>query len=758
MKRLVRLLLAVLVATNLSVVVAQPAVATACSAANAYAGGDGQVGTPYQIANAAQFQYFANQIQAATSNADGKFFELTADIDFLGCSYSPPDSSHPFKGSLDGNSHSVSNFSVSRAGHVGLFGVISSGTVKDLSISGASMSSTGPFSGVLAGYVEGTFGSISSFLENISISNSTVTSDSNFVGGVAGWATWGVSVVNVSVAQSTVSSTATNTGGAFGKFQGISGSTLTKVQVISTNVTGLENVGGVVGEIADAMASASKLGFFAGTISRPDTVATGTGFGGVIGVMGAAKNFSQLAFRGTINLRNRPTQKVGFLIGDSGNFNTQITDSYARGDAQVADGTVMGGMVGSGAGTISLTRGYVQVSAVVSGTRTEAAISPFSVPAATLSNVFYDSEEHTNWTSPPAGTAKTATELLDEAAFATAGFSLTSNEADVTAGTDTAVWYEDLSIDGGHLFLTWEYLGKTLVPCVAGRTSYNGIGDCDPVPMGTFTAFTGQLTYELCPAGYFQSNVGATACDPAPEGTYAPEPGQSQPTDCIPGTYQPNRAQMYCLHTDPGYFAAAAGSRSQTLCPPGTWSEAQATSCYALPQYTGPIVVVSNLQAVPGQTMKLNGRRMSGVTAVVISGASASTECSDTSCSFVVPAGLVAGRYDLELLGDHGRLTVQDAVTVIGTSGASAFQTWTRKISDSEVKVYLKNPVGIGKVQFMVSGKEIAWVRAVDASDPKLKSADGEPYLVRTVKLKQGKNVIEIYVDGIRQHRAAYSN
>lgn len=757
MKKLVRFLLAILVATNLSTVASLPAAASACSAANAYAGGDGQVGTPYQIASAAQFQYFANQIQAATSNADGKFFELTADIDFLGCSYSPPDSSHPFKGSLDGNSHTLSNFSVSRAGHVGLFGVISSGTVKDLSISGASMSSTGPFSGVLAGYVEGTFGSISSFLENISISNSTVTSDSNFVGGVAGWATWGVSVVNISVSQSTVSSTATNTGGAFGKFQGILGSTLTKVQVISTNVTGLENVGGVVGEIADAMASASKLGFFAGTISRPDTVATGTGFGGIIGVMGAAKNFTQLAFRGTINLRNRPTQQVGFLVGDSGNFNTQITDSYARGDAQVANGTVIGGMVGSGAGTISLTRGYVQVSAVVSGTRTEAAISPFSVPAATLSNVFYDSEEHTNWTSPPAGTAKTATELLDETAFSSAGFSLTSNEADVTAGTDNAIWYEDLSIDGGHLFLTWEYLGKPLVPCVAGRTSYNGIGDCDPVPMGTFTAFSGQLTYELCPAGYFQSNVGATSCDPAPEGTYAPEPGQSQPTDCIPGTYQPNRAQMYCLHTDPGFFTAAAGSWSQTLCPPGTWSQAQATSCYALPQYSGPLVTVPSILATPGKNMSISGLRMAGISSVTIGNLNAAAICTETICTFTVPTGLGPGSYDLVLIGDHGKLTVQGGIAIQAQASSASVTTWTKKISNNRVKIYVKDLVGAGKIQFKVNGIEIAWLRAVDESDPKLRFADGQPYFVRTVELSSGKNAIEVYLDGFRQKRVAYS-
>ena len=49
-------------------------------------------------------------------------------------------------------------------------------------------------------------------------------------------------------------------------------------------------------------------------------------------------------------------------------------------------------------------------------------------------------------------------------------------------------------------------------------------------------------------------------------------------------------------------------------------------------------------------------------------------------------------------------------------------------------------------------------MNAADAADPKLRSANGASYLVRTINLVAGqKNVVEIYVDGERTTRAAYT-
>ena len=96
----------------------------------------------------------------------------------------------------------------------------------------------------------------------------------------------------------------------------------------------------------------------------------------------------------------------------------------------------------------------------------------------------------------------------------------------------------------------------------------------------------------------------------------------------------------------------------------------------------------------------------------------------------------------------------------IGVAAADALATWTSNQNDGTVKMYAKNVVGAGKVQFMVNGVEIAWVRAASTSDSKLRlaGAEGAAYLVRTVELVEGqKNALEIYVDGVRLTRSAYA-
>ena len=92
--------------------------------------------------------------------------------------------------------------------------------------------------------------------------------------------------------------------------------------------------------------------------------------------------------------------------------------------------------------------------------------------------------------------------------------------------------------------------------------------------------------------------------------------------------------------------------------------------------------------------------------------------------------------------------------------GSADVASWTSNQNDGTVKMYAKNIVGAGKVQFMVNGEEIAWIRATTFADPKLRlaGAQGAAYLVRTIDLVEGqKNVLEIYVDGVRTTRSAYT-
>jgi hypothetical protein len=122
------------------------------------------------------------------------------------------------------------------------------------------------------------------------------------------------------------------------------------------------------------------------------------------------------------------------------------------------------------------------------------------------------------------------------------------------------------------------------------------------------------------------------------------------------------------------------------------------------------------------------------------------------------------GSYLLQLTGttsDGKQATI--ALETLIASQDQSMKTWAKRmIGNTEAKLYAKNIIGAGKVSFRVNGKEIAWIRAVDATDPKLRVVTEGPmtganYLVRTVKLQKGKNALEVYIDGERTTRVSYS-
>jgi hypothetical protein len=125
------------------------------------------------------------------------------------------------------------------------------------------------------------------------------------------------------------------------------------------------------------------------------------------------------------------------------------------------------------------------------------------------------------------------------------------------------------------------------------------------------------------------------------------------------------------------------------------------------------------------------------------------------------PSGLTPGNnVDLLIYSSSGTLAQQDAIDIPGQACVDDLitSTWTKNLNNRSVKMCAKNVIGAGKIRFMVNGKEVVWVRAIDETDAKLREANGFYYLVRTVTLKAGmKNVLEIYVDAERVRRAAYS-
>lgn len=164
-----------------------------------------------------------------------------------------------------------------------------------------------------------------------------------------------------------------------------------------------------------------------------------------------------------------------------------------------------------------------------------------------------------------------------------------------------------------------------------------------------------------------------------------------------------------------------------------------------------------------GGDLKLQGSGFASVTGASIDEKDAEIkEKSDSSLTLGLPE-LEPGVHDLTLTTSSGQITLQDAVRIragapfIRPEALAKFAAWTKlNASKDRVRLFAKNPIGVGKVQFLHNGKEIAWIRTVDETDPKLRLALGASYLTRTVSLSPGKNVFQVVVEGKRFVRASY--
>lgn len=179
--------------------------------------------------------------------------------------------------------------------------------------------------------------------------------------------------------------------------------------------------------------------------------------------------------------------------------------------------------------------------------------------------------------------------------------------------------------------------------------------------------------------------------------------------------------------------------------------------------YEGPILSkfsTRTLDVCKPTSVTIAGTRLAGITGSVNGVPVNVISTTDTSAVIEVPAGLTPGnKINLVVNSSYGTLTFQNAFDIPAATCAADLSKgrWTQLQSDGKtVKIYAKDPIGDGKIQFFKDGKEIAWINAVDESDPKLSFASGYPYLVRSVVLNEGKNRFEIKLDGVRVWRATY--
>lgn len=180
------------------------------------------------------FVYDADSLQAMKDNPKGHYL-LVLDVDMKGYDWQP----FAFSGSFNGNDHVIKNLSVTAAtGNLGMFTTVS-GTVKDLTLEGLSVTSTS-YQSVLVG---GVCAELTGTLTGVTVKG-TVTGDFCRIGGIAGKVSGTVeNCINYATVTSETLETAISAGGITGLFA--SGS-ITECKNYGT-VSIDNNAGGIIG-------------------------------------------------------------------------------------------------------------------------------------------------------------------------------------------------------------------------------------------------------------------------------------------------------------------------------------------------------------------------------------------------------------------------------------------------------------------------------------------------------------------------------
>ena len=366
-----------------------------------FAGGNGSVENPYQIAT-------AEQLDAVRDFLD-KHFILTADIDLVeyasGEGWEPiGDANAPFSGSFDGNGHSIINLSINRPDrdHVGLFGNAEGAAFSNLNLQ---VEVVGDYRvGGLVGNLEP--GTIS----DVHLSG-TVTGTTNEVGGLAGrikFTDIRSSSANVPVSGgSTTFGGGSDLGGLVGNVQ--NGSSIVDCAAygsISVHSVFSLRTGGLLGTLWDSTLERS---FAAGDVVGRDNV------GGLVGYNGSSAISNAFA-TGNVTPTANGITNYGGLVGSSDSGST-ITNTYATGNVTGID--MVGGLIGRQTSDSSVTNSYAAGRVVGTTSNVGGLIGIDHAGGVTSS--YYDSTA-SGQVDTGKGEPKTTAELHQEATFTSWNF------------------------------------------------------------------------------------------------------------------------------------------------------------------------------------------------------------------------------------------------------------------------------------------------------------------------------------------------
>ena len=315
------------------------------------------------------YKYYTTFVEDSTSWITvpalgvGATFRLINDLDFDGASWTPVGtSSNQFKGTFDGNNHSISNFSLSGAQYSGLFGRINSGSVKDLTISGANITFSSSNAGVLVGYVENgeimnvnihdcrVSGSservgalagslLTSVCRDITISHVYVKG-TRYIGGFVGYAPNGFKLYTSTVSYSHIEGSGNYVGGVTGYTQHEPAPEYRSIMVIADTIKGNDYVGGWTG-----YSSWNSQSPGAGTKTVDVIGGTITGHDYVGGIIGYYVSVSIANFTNSASVYGH-SHVGGIAGGPSSSYSSQsMARCYNTGDV-TGTGDYVGGIYG----------------------------------------------------------------------------------------------------------------------------------------------------------------------------------------------------------------------------------------------------------------------------------------------------------------------------------------------------------------------------------------------------------------------------
>ena len=117
---------------------------------------------------------------------EGYTIKMTADIDMssvTGFAGIGAENDYHFKGTFDGQNHTISGLTLSKVKKMGLFIRINNGTVQNLTLSGVTITTSGKYCGILAYELTGVVK-----IHNVHIKDSSIIAGDNYNGGFAAWA------------------------------------------------------------------------------------------------------------------------------------------------------------------------------------------------------------------------------------------------------------------------------------------------------------------------------------------------------------------------------------------------------------------------------------------------------------------------------------------------------------------------------------------------------------------------------------------